>query len=223
MASPIYDYLCNMKRALLISILCCCASLFVKAQTIDSIFVAVPNAYLPLLEYNSRLDLLDLYNCGMTAKVYNDLGGEACLTAKDSVHFEVQTTASSRFELQVLKWFPDTIYACIRTVSMPEQQSQLVFLNQQWYPLKVKLPQSVSFDHCWCPSGSLSEDRIEELRLALTPAYFHLHWENPSPDTPELVYEVALEGLMPKDREDASKCLRTLRFVWHEGKFIEKQ
>ena len=187
---------------------------------IDSLFSAVPNAYLPLLEYNSRLDMLDLYNCGMTAKVYNDLSGEACLLQKDSLHFLVQTTASSSLEFQVLDGKSDTVYSCIRTVRMPEKQSQVVFTNTRWRPIKIKLPKQIGLEDCWFPNDSLSDDRIENLRLALTPAYFHAHWECGKGQSPVLVYEVSVEGLMPEDQKAAASCLKPLRFKWAKEKLM---
>ena len=220
MASVINRYLCSMMRYLLISIVWFIASLSVQAQVIDSLFASVPNAYMPLLEYNSRLDMLDLYNCGMEAKVYNDLGGEACLIHKDSVHFVVSTTSSSLFELRILKKDSDTIYSCIRTVNMPEKFSQILFLNDQWHPIKLKEPQEISFEKCWYPSDSLSEDRIENLRLSLQPTCFDMHWEEDMTGTPLLVYQVSTDGLMPEDQKAAALCLRPLKFLYKEGKFI---
>ena len=197
----------------------CFLALAGKAQTMDSLFVALPEAVLPMLEHNSRLDLLDLYNCGMKAQVYNDLNGEVLLEQKDSAHLLVHTTVSTTLEVQRLPKGKDTIYACVRTVSLPERSSQLLFLDGECRPVDIPLPEQVSLQRCWQPSDSLGQDRQEALRQQLLPAVFAAHWESAPEGKQWLVYEVSVDGLMAGDRQDALRCLRPLRFLWRDGRW----
>ena len=192
-----------------------------QAQTIDSLFTAIPDAVMPLLDHNSRLDMLDLYNCKMKASVGNDLNGESCLLQKDSTHVLVRTSSASTFEMRLLPLEKDTIYACLRTVAMPKEYSQLQFLHTDWSKTKVKQPENVTFERCWQPTDSLSIDRIEELRLLLQPVFFVMHWETASAGEPCLVCQVSTKGLMKDDEKDAVRCLRPLKYIWREGKLVE--
>ena len=195
-------------------------SLSAHAQTIDSLFTAIPDAILPLLDHNSRLDMVDLYNCQMKAAVVNDLNGESCLLEKDSTHLLVRTSSVSQFEMRLLPFEKDTLYACLRTVEMPREYTQLQFLRTDWSKAKVKQPSALTFERCWHPDDSLSVDRIEMLRLSLLPAMFKMHWESAADGTLRLIAEVSTKGLMPEDEKDALRCLRPLKYVWREGKLV---
>ena len=164
-----------MMRKILSLTLMSILSFSAHAQTIDSLFTAIPDAVMPLLDHNSRLDMIDLYNCKMKAAVGNDLNGESCLLKKDSTHVMVRTSMASTFEMRLLPLEKDTIYACLRTVEMPKEYSQLQFLHTDWSKAKVKQPENLSFERCWQPDDSLSADRIEEIRLLLLPAFFVMH------------------------------------------------
>ena len=195
-------------------------SLGAQAQTIDSVFTAIPDAVLPLLDHNSRLDMVDLYNCDMKAAVGNDLNGESCLLHKDSTQILVRTSAVSHFEMRLLQLAEDTLYACLRTVAMPKEYTQLQFLHTDWSKAKVKQPGNMTFERCWQPLDSLSEDRIEALRLLLQPATFVMHWESTADGTPQLVCQVSTKGLLPEDEKEALRCLRPLKYQWRDGKLV---
>lgn len=191
-----------------------------QAQTIDSIFTAIPDAVLPLLDHNSRLDMVDLYNCNMKAAVGNDLNGESCLLQKDSTHILVRTSSVSHFEMRLLPFEKDTVYACLRTVEMPKEYTQLQFLHTNWSKAKVKQPEQMTFERCWQPCDTLSEDRVEALRMLLLPASFVMHWESTKEGTPVLVCQVSTKGLMKEDEKDALRCLRPLKYYWRDGKLV---
>ena len=163
--------------------------------------------------------MLDLYNCGMKAEAVNDQMGLVLLEEKDSLHFLVKTTPSSRMDFRKLSFQKDTIYACIRTVLMPEEYSQVAFFDRSWQPVKIQLPVNIDFEHCWLPDANLSEDRVEELRLLLSTMPLHAAWKTKEDGRAVLVYEVSLNGLLENDKNDAAKCLRKLEYFWTDGKF----
>ena len=53
-----------------------------QAVPLDSLFVKAPREVFPLLGVTERLDLLDLYGHGMSAKAENSLGGQSELLEK---------------------------------------------------------------------------------------------------------------------------------------------
>lgn len=200
--------------------LCGCSVVSAFAQSMDSLFVHIPNEVLPMLVRNTRLDMLDLYNCGMKAEVENDFGGRACLLQKDSVHLLVQTSNVSRLELRVLPSDGDTLLGCVRTVETPAAYSQVQFFTRNWKPVRSPLSDEVAFSACWKPAEDFSDDRKEELRRALLPARYLVSWQQSAEGQPVLCYEVSVTVLMSKDAEDARRCLKPAKWVWQKKKLV---
>ena len=143
--------------------LCGCSVVSASAQSMDSLFVHIPNEVLPMLVRNTRLDMLDLYNCGMKAEVENDFGGRACLLQKDSVHLLVQTSNVSRLELRVLPSDGDTLLGCVRTVETPAAYSQVQFFTRNWKPVRSPLSDEVAFSACWKPAEDFSDESLSRV------------------------------------------------------------
>lgn len=192
-----------------------------SAQPIDSLFYHTPDNLMPFLEGNSRLDLLDLYNCGMKAEVSNDLNGQTVLLEKDSLHFRVQTTASSDLAVHLLSLGKDTLLACVRTVHRPRRQSEVFFYTPAWDLVKIKSPFAPSLSACWQPTDSLTVDRQDQLRQALQPLCFYAEWKIAEGREPQLEYRLSTEGLVEEDRKAAAACLRPIVYVWRNNKLVK--
>lgn len=191
-----------------------------SAQPIDSLFFHTPDNLMPFLEGNSRLDLLDLYNCGMKAAVSNDLNGQTVLLGKDSLHFRVQTTASSELAVHLLPQGQDTLLACVRTVHLPRRQSELFFYTPSWQLVKVSSPFVPSLSACWQPNDSLSADRQDQLRQALQPLCFYAEWKLQAGQEPRLEYRLSTEGLVEEDRKAVAACLHPVVYAWRKNKLV---
>lgn len=67
--------------------------------TLKSLFIAAPLQVLPLLDVGARMDLVDLYEAHLEARVSNKLGGQSTLTQLSDSLVNLQLTDVSDVEL----------------------------------------------------------------------------------------------------------------------------
>lgn len=206
-----------MKRCLF-CLLAVLSWLPLPAETIDSLFARVPDSELPLLELNSRLDMLDLYNYKMAAKAENVYGGSSYLLVKSDDFLRVQLTDVSIWSLKRLSVGGDTLYSCIHSVGSPAVSSRIRFYRSDWTLAAVDVPVP-SFDSFWQPSDSLPAERLTELRARLSPLCMEAYW---AADVPELTFRISIAALNEDDRRDARRCLLPLTYLWKEGRLVRK-
>ena len=101
-------YFCSIMKKILLLIALIITAAAVRAESIDTLFHRTPERVLPLLDGNTRLDLLDLYNHKMEAKAENIFGGMAKLTRKTSDYAHVVLTNVSEWEMK-LQSFKQTL------------------------------------------------------------------------------------------------------------------
>lgn len=68
--------------------------------TLAAFFAAAPFEVVPLLDTNSRLDLIDLYEAGQPAKVINKYGGTTELTHLSDTLLVLKMTEVSQVEFR---------------------------------------------------------------------------------------------------------------------------
>lgn len=72
------------------------------ASTLALLFVSAPMNVIPLLDRSARMDLIDLYEAGMTAQTGNRFGGVSTMSfCSDSV-ITIHLTETSTMNLQLL-------------------------------------------------------------------------------------------------------------------------
>lgn len=85
--------------------------------SLTALFIAAPVQILPLLDKNSRMDLIDLYEANMNAQTINKLGGQTKLTALSDTLITLQLTTQSDMEIRLL---PDSTIEVSHEVKLPE-------------------------------------------------------------------------------------------------------
>lgn len=192
-------------------------------KSIDSIFISAPNAELAMLDLNSRLDMVDLYNYNMTAKSENIFSGLSILQEKSNNFIRIQLTDVSTWELMRLYKENEDIYACIYTLTYPTTQSRIRFYAEDWsVEDDVALPQLCLDDFCQT-TDSISTERAQELRAKLTPMYVGMTWEKEDATSlPTLKLAVTTANLSSEDQADATKCLHSISLVWDGKAFIRQ-
>lgn len=91
-------------------------------ETLATLFIAVPLTLIPLLDHNSRMDMVDLYDAGQTALVENRYGGESELTALSDSVLTVRLTEVSTLQMRLL---PDTLLSIEHTVTTADSISHI--------------------------------------------------------------------------------------------------
>jgi hypothetical protein len=120
---------------LLLSIL---SPLYTEAQNIAAAWEAMPTHILPTISKNARLDMIDLYNAGMSAKVATFTGDTACLTAMGNNYLILRTSKASTMQMMQIVDGKKLFYAIITTIEGPIANSHIDIYDEKWQPLEVK-------------------------------------------------------------------------------------
>lgn len=206
-----------MKR---ISLLFCLllSAMQMRAQTMDSLFVTVPEPELPLLDRNARLDMLDLYNYKMTAKGENIFGGTSLMEVKEKDFVRLKLTEVSHWEMMRLAG-DSTHYVCIHTIEQPIRVSRIRCYDSDWKPCAALLPATDSLTLDNFLTDSISVDTVEDVYRRLGPLHVEAVWKETSGAAPQLVFSASVAHLSEEHRKVAEKCLKPVIYLWKDGCF----
>ena len=127
----------RLKRALLaISFLVTVALGSMAQLTASSAFTAAPRSVFPMLDNNTRLDMVDYFNSGMSTPSNNLLDGQSKVTAITPTVLTAKIAETSEATVVVLN--PDSsspVIMLIQTVATPGLDSKISFYTQDWTPL----------------------------------------------------------------------------------------
>ncbi len=210
----------GMKKMLLSVVLLSASWSGAICQPVDSVFARMPLEVLPLLERNPRLDMLDLYNYKIQAKVENVFGGSSVLLAKTDDYLRLRLTEVSHWELKCLPLGGDWIYACVHSLRSGATESRIALYASDWKTVEGAGFGCPPLQDFWQPADSISEERRAELLAKLQPVHVEARW---SPDAPELNFSVSVSHLSPEDREDAARCLRQVVRRWNGAEMTESR
>lgn len=126
-----------MKKILIFS-LCLLSVVGMYAVTAKDAFVSAPRTVLPLLDKNTRLDMLDYYQAGLKNSTKNALEGASRITELDPERIVLQMTDASTVEIDLLPANGKNIYAVISTVRTPAPNSTIAFYDEGWQLLDGK-------------------------------------------------------------------------------------
>ena len=79
------------------------ASLTMSAQSAADLFTSAPQKIFPLLDRNTRLDMVDYFKNGMATPSQNQLDGRSAITEMTPESITVKMTDSSAIQLVELK------------------------------------------------------------------------------------------------------------------------
>ncbi|MDE6062059.1 MAG: DUF3256 family protein, partial [Duncaniella sp.] len=124
-----------MKKYLL-SLTVALGSLAALAQTTAAdLFTSAPQSVFPLLDRNTRLDMVDYYKNGMATQSQNQLDGRSAITEMTPESVTVKMSDSSASQLVELKGSDGPVIALINTVATPGLDSNIKFFDANWNPL----------------------------------------------------------------------------------------
>ena len=90
-----------------------------SAITPEEAFTSAPAEVFPLLDRNSRLDMLDYFHSGLDTPTANRLDGRSAVTGLSSGSLSVRLSDVSTAQLVVLPSRGDTIVAVVTTMNVP--------------------------------------------------------------------------------------------------------
>ncbi|MDE6196255.1 MAG: DUF3256 family protein [Muribaculaceae bacterium] len=127
----------NLKlTAAAIAILAALLPLTAAARTAADFFLDAPAALLPLLDRNTRLDMIDYHANGFQTPSKNLFNGQSRITSSDDCRIEVQLSRDAAMQIAVIPSKSDTIIAVIETVHTPVPDSRITLYDTAWKPLR---------------------------------------------------------------------------------------
>ncbi len=200
-----------MKKYIL-SIAVLLGSLTGMAQTeAADLFTSAPQGIFPLLDQNTRLDMVDYFKNNMSKASQNALGGRSMITELTPESVTVKMTDSSAIQLVSLKGSKGNIIAVISTVATPGLDSSIKFYDADWAPLPAeKIFTKPGWKEWLTDSGRANEDEVT-MQVPFMLASYRL-----DPSTSRLTLTNNLSKFLDKEiYDDISSYLRPeLTYVW---------
>lgn len=189
------------------------------AQTLDALFVRAPKSLLPVVDEAARLDLIDLYNHGLEAKVENTFGGQSEITKKSSTYLALKTTDVSTWQLHLLPCAKDTLLLSLHTLVAGSHSTDVRIFTRKWHIVKDKLP-APRFEQFLRPDSRLYAYEKQYLNAVLTEQPYCVTLV---PESTDLIYQISTSGLCMEDRNKAEQYLMTLIYEWKDGRYVQKK
>jgi hypothetical protein len=127
------------------------------AQSIDTLFVTMPDELFPLLKDRQRLELVEYYKAGQNDTIYNLFEGKTFLMAFIDGYIRLQSSESTTFEMFFVEDLQvnETFVGIIRTACAPVCNSVVNFYDKKWNAVSYPFPQLAAAD--WIDKTALAK------------------------------------------------------------------
>ena len=191
-----------------------------KALNIDTLFINTPRHIMPLLDQTAKMDLVDLYNGGLQARVVNLFGGETFMLKKTDTFLSLKTTGSGTWTVKLLPYHNgDTLIVCAHSVKAGGISTELHTYTKDWTYKKVQIPVLKREALISLPQTSLPSEQ-----QPLVATLQHLPVEVTVNDsTQQLSCRLNEEGLTADARQICKDWLVTVVYEWNGNGFVLKK
>lgn len=206
-------------RRLSILLLAICATAVAAMAQLTSAeaFASAPATVFPLLDPNTRLDMIDYFRSGMSTSSANALKGKSSITAMTDEDLVIRMTDSSTAHLIVLPVSSTSpVIGLISTVATPGLDSHINFYDAAWTAIDgSKYFIAPSLDVWLTKDGQANRDMVEMQVPFLLVSYDY------SPATKQLTLTNNLDKFLDEDiYAIVSPYLRkSLTYTWNGKKF----
>lgn len=158
----------NLKALILLA--AASAALTAPARTAADFFKEAPTTVVPLLQTNTRLDMLDYFNSGLLTPSANTLGGRSRITALSDRAVTIEMSRDASMQIALVPAGRDTIVAVVETVLTPVADSRVrLFRPADWKELPApEMPGIAQF---------ADPARRKEIKTAEMPDYLFVRAE----------------------------------------------
>ncbi len=178
-------------------------------------FATAPQSVFPLLDTNTRLDMIDYFDAGMKNESKNALGGQSALLEVSPMSLSMKMSDASTNQVFLLPAAGnDTIIGVIRTVATPGHDSSLSLYTSKWQPVA----QSKRFNAPKLTDWVTDRSHLGDVE-AVVP--FMLTGYKYDPQRSTLTLENNLNGFLSDDIYEmvAPYMLSSLTYEWDGKKF----
>lgn len=152
---------------LIISLLLISQSLF--SQSLEELYVKMPDILNPTLSSQNRLELLEYHKAHQSDSTVNRFGNQAYLLVMDTLNerIVVKNTPNSTFEMKI-NYLKDSIpyIGVIRTVCAPVCQSTIEFYDTAWNVIPIQFSMPKAFE--WITEKEIQSDKIDSVWIKKT-------------------------------------------------------
>lgn len=183
--------------------------------TASAAFRDAPASVLPLLDRNTRLDMIDYFNSGSATASKNSMQGQSRITALSPASLSATLTGSSDCQLALLPMRGDTAIVYIETVRLPASDSRVRVYDRNWKPLASKSFVQPSVADWLTKEGEKNSTAVN----ALVP--FMLSSAQYAPETQTLTLTNRLSDFLSPDiyGQVAPWLLPELTYRWDSSRF----
>lgn len=186
--------------------------------TASKAFADAPQNVFPLLDHNTKLDMIDYFNSGMSTASKNAMDGKSRITAITPAKVDISMTDASTYELALLPTADgDTVIALITTVATPAPDSQMTLFSKDWSAnLTASFYSKPGMADWLTEEGKANPDEVEGIVPFLLVSYTY------NPDTKQLTLTNNTgKFVSPELFEMVEPSLKkTMAFGWNGKKFV---
>ncbi len=188
--------------------------------TAASAFAEAPKSVLPLLDNNTRLDMVDYFNSGMSTASTNNFGGKSRVTDLSDMRLRAEMTDASTYEFDLLPASSgDTLIAVISTVATPAPDSRLsVYSSDYSDNLTSAVCSRPTLDEWLTAQGKSDRSTVEAFVPFLLISYSY------DPSTQLLTLTNNTRRFLTDDVYDmvSADLLTALTYRWDGKKFVKQ-
>ena len=185
-------------------------------RTMKDFWMSMPDSLVEYLNATKRREMVDFYNMGVKAEVYNLLEGMSVMDTLSTRHAVVTSSESSRLSVALLeKTDGDSLLCMVSTFLGPQPESVVTFYNTAWQsiPSEGLLP-TLSAQSFMQRPDTMDVDEMQRMALLVDPVMFSARF---IPEDTSLAFRLSTPLLSKADRERLDAVLVERKYKW-DGK-----
>lgn len=215
----------KLTQKITIAITMCLSSICIYAQTdMETFWKEMPDSIIPILNKNTRSELIALYKSNDTIGTNNALGGKTRIKKFTNKFIDIQLTKASSVQILLLQKNDSTQLLCMqKSFGSPSLESEIAFYSADWTSINCSfgLP-NLSNEEVLKSLIPIQQDSIEnikptKLKSILSPIMARAELSENNGGTITLYFDTCLLT------EDESKTLKGAKlqksFKWNNGLF----
>ena len=191
----------------------------INAHNIDTLFINTPRHIMPLLDKTSKMDLIDLYNEGLKAKVVNIYGGDTFLLKKTDKFLSLQTTKSGIWTMKILSCDNNSqLILCLHTVDAKGMSTNITAYSLDWNLKKIQIPLFSPIDFFKNP-----QSYIPSSKQTIISSFKYLPIEAHVCDSTDLIrFKLSPQGLIPEFMDSFTESINSICLRWDGSAFVRE-
>lgn len=215
-----------MKKILLVCMaLCFTYAELLYAQTLENLFVSMPDSLSFVMTGVNRADCVDFIQSGMQARVTNRFGRTSVVNQLTDDYMQAQVTSRSAWEMRLLPLEDSMAVICwVTTVEGPIKDSRVRFYDTSWNEQETSryIPDYPEADDFFVLPDEAHRDSLQELCTKADITFIQAVL-SATDATLSFTYNT-LEYLTEEERERFGKYIRRtpLVYEWRNGMFVRR-